>query len=76
MKRLAYILLGLAVGGTCAYAITYLIGFLIEPYYTPTGEDEMTRNFMIFFVAFLVISIVGGIIANIIYNKNLTGKKN
>jgi len=74
MKRLAYILLGSITGGTSTYVLTRLIGYLIEPYYTPSGEEEMTRNFMIFIISFLVITILGGVIANLLYSKSLTKK--
>jgi len=74
MKRLTYILLGSILGGTSTYVLTRLIGYLIEPHYTPSGEEEMTRNFMIFIISFLVITVLGGVIANLLYNKSLTKK--
>ena len=74
MKRLIYILIGSIVGGASAYVLTRLIGYLIEPYYSPPGEEEMARNFMIFIISFLVITIIGGVIANLLYSKSLTKK--
>ncbi len=72
MKRLIYILLGVVSGGVTTYLITLATGYLIEPYYRPSGEYEMTRNFMIFIVIFIVLSIAGGFIANIVYKRTLT----
>jgi hypothetical protein len=72
MKRILYIFSGSLLSGALVYIFTRILGILIEPYYRPSGEDEMTRNFMIFIVTFLVFVIVGGIIGNVIYKKGLT----
>lgn len=74
MKRLVYIASGSSIGGLIIYLFTRIVGLLIEPYYRPSGEDEMTRNFMIFVIIFLVFVVVGGIVGNIIFKKSLTKK--
>lgn len=76
MIRLLSILLGAISGSLLSYGIAVLIGILIMPFYTPSGEDEMTRNFTIFlFVSFLLM-IGGGILGNWLYIKTLRGQTN
>ena len=72
MKRLVYIVSGSVIGGLIIYLFTRILGLIIEPFYRPSGEDEMTRNFMIFVVTFIVFIVVGGFVGNIIFKKCLT----
>lgn len=72
MLRLLYIVSGALAGGATSYLLTRILGLLIEPYYRPSGEDEMTRNFIIFIVIFCVFVIIGGFVANSFYKKSIT----
>lgn len=72
MKRLAYIISGSLLGGLVVYLFTRVLGFILEPYYRPSGEDEMTRNFMIFIVTFFIFVVIGGFLGNKYFKKSLT----
>lgn len=71
MIRLIYITIGSVTGGLLMYLFTRVIGYFIEPYYSPSGEDDMTRNFVIFIAIFFVFVFIGGFVANSLFNKSL-----
>ena len=67
MKRLLYIFGGMLIAGGICVGITWMLGASFGPLYQ--GEDESTRNFKIFLVAFILSLIAGGIISNKLYKK-------
>ncbi|MBB3170155.1 hypothetical protein [Simiduia aestuariiviva] len=62
MKKVAYMLLGAIIGGAFCVSFAWLIGHFFGPLFN--SEEESTRNFKVFLMAFGVSLIAGGIAGN------------
>lgn len=58
MKKTALALLGAFFGGVLCVGIAWALGHFFGPLYS--SEDESTRNFKIFLLAFVVSLLAGG----------------
>lgn len=61
MKRALFSLLGGVLAGAACIALTYAAGWLFGPLYR--GEDESSRNFVIFlwvFAGFVIAGVIMG----------------
>lgn len=67
MKKAIYSVIGAIFMGSICIVVTWAIGAIFGPLYT--SEDESTRNFKIFFIAF-IISIVTGLVSGFMYARH------
>lgn len=58
MKKTAFALLGAFLGGVLCVGVAWALGHFFGPLYS--SEDESTRNFKIFLLAFVVSLMMGG----------------
>lgn len=58
MKRTLFSLVGVVLGAVLCIAITWLTGQIFGQLYQ--GEDGANRNFGIFMLAFLTLTLAGG----------------
>jgi membrane protein DedA with SNARE-associated domain len=60
MKKYIYSFLGGILFGAICISVTWVIGALFGPLYQ--GEEESSRNFKIFLLAFLFFIILGAVL--------------